>query len=57
MSFLDSNGLSHFYDNLKTQFPQMVESVGPDSSGNITLSNVVKFSEQPSITAGQQRQA
>ena len=56
MSFLDNNGLSTFYNNLKKQFPQKVEGVSPDTNGNITIPNLVKFSSQ-TLTSAQQQQA
>ena len=55
MSLLDSNGLSRFYTNLKKQFPQKVENVGPDLSGNIIIPNLVKYSAQ-TLDSTQQQQ-
>lgn len=54
MSLLDSNGLSTFYNNLKTQFPQTVEGVAP-VNGNVTIPNLVKYSEQTLSSAQQQQ--
>lgn len=52
MSLLDNNGLSTFYNNLKKQFPQTVEGVGP-TNGNITIPNLVKYSAQTLSSAQQ----
>lgn len=54
MSLLDNNGLSTFYNNLKKQFPQTVEGVGP-TNGNITIPNLVKYSAQTLSSAQQQQ--
>lgn len=44
MSFLDNNGLAYFYGKLKEKFIRSVTAGGtiliPDSSGNVTVSNV-----------------
>lgn len=40
MSFLDENGLSYFYGKLKETFIRTVNSQGPDTNGNVAITNV-----------------
>jgi len=40
MSFLDQAGLSYFYTKIKEKFVRSVNSIVPDASGNIAITNV-----------------
>ena len=40
MSFLDTNGLTYFYSKLKEKFIRSVNSITPDTNGNVVISNV-----------------
>ena len=40
MGFLDSNGLAYFYNQLKSKFVHSVNSLTPDSTGNVMITNV-----------------
>lgn len=40
MGFLDNTGLSYFYSKLKEKFIRTINSQGPDSSGNVAITNV-----------------
>lgn len=40
MSFLDTNGLTYFYGKLKEKFIRSVNSITPDTNGNVVISNV-----------------
>lgn len=40
MSFLDQNGLAHFYSKIKEKFVRSINSITPDSNGNVAITNV-----------------
>jgi len=40
MSFLDNTGLAYFYSKIKEKFIRSVNTMTPDSSGNVTITNV-----------------
>lgn len=40
MSFLDQTGLAYFYSKLKEKFVRSINSITPDSTGNVAITNV-----------------
>jgi hypothetical protein len=40
MGFLDQTGLAYFYSKIKEKFVRSINSITPDSSGNVAITNV-----------------